>query len=183
MKLITDWRQSWRLWSVRLSAIGATIFAFLLAAPDQVQEIWNALPPEIQALVPNRTTLALFITAAVTIARVLRQNKPIAGGMGITQVSTAVTSNTAAAARFVSIERALDDMAVRIDRNDVNRAAERQALETLEDSIQALIGRVALVEQQSQPARLFVDPATGHVQGWRVPVTPATSSETTVGGQ
>lgn len=175
MKLITDWRQSWRLWSVRLSAIGATIFAFLLAAPDQAQEIWNALPPDVQALVPGRTTLALFITAAVTVARVLRQKAPVAGD--------SVGDSAAAAARVGTVEQALACMAVRIDRSDVSRAAERQALETLEKSIQALIGRLALVEQQLQPARLSVDPVTGHVQGWGDPVAPVTGSEATNGGR
>ncbi len=80
MKLITDWRQSWRLYSVRVSAIGAAIFAFLLAAPDQVQDIWNALPPDIQALIPNAKGIALAITIAATIARVLQQKGKPDGG-------------------------------------------------------------------------------------------------------
>ncbi|WP_047866766.1 hypothetical protein [Sphingomonas paucimobilis] len=73
MKLITNWRQSWRWWSVRLSAFGATIFAFLLAAPDQALAIWSALPPDIQALIPNRTEIALGLTIAVTVVRVVKQ--------------------------------------------------------------------------------------------------------------
>lgn len=80
MKPIPDWRQAWRLWSVRVSAIGAAIFAFLLAAPDQVQAIWNALPPDIQAMVPNAKGVALGITVAVTIARVLQQKGKTNGG-------------------------------------------------------------------------------------------------------
>ncbi len=75
MKLITGWRQAWRLWSVRVPAIGATIFALLLAAPDFLLSIWNVLPVEIQELIPNRTSFALVITAASMIARVLRQKE------------------------------------------------------------------------------------------------------------
>lgn len=80
MKPIPDWRQAWRLWSVRVSAIGAAIFAVLLAAPDQVQAIWNALPPDIQALVPNAKGVALAISVAVTIARILQQKEKTDGG-------------------------------------------------------------------------------------------------------
>lgn len=73
MKLITNWRQSWRLWSVRVSAIGAMLFAFLLAAPDQVLAVWQALPTDIQALIPNAKEIGLALTVAAIAARVLRQ--------------------------------------------------------------------------------------------------------------
>lgn len=73
MKLITGWRRAWRLWSVRVPAIGATIFGLLLAAPDFLLSIWNSLPAEIQELIPNRTGFALVITGASMIARVVRQ--------------------------------------------------------------------------------------------------------------
>lgn len=73
MKLITGWRRAWRLWSVRVPAIGATIFGLLLAAPDTLLTIWNGLPVEIQELIPNRTAIALLITGASMIARVVRQ--------------------------------------------------------------------------------------------------------------
>lgn len=80
MKLIDNWRQSGRLWSVRLSAFGAALFAFLLTAPDLAQTIWTALPPDVQAVIPNRTGVALAISIAVTIARVLRQKDKSDGG-------------------------------------------------------------------------------------------------------
>lgn len=76
MKPIPNWRQAWRLWSVRVSAI----FAVLLAAPAQVQDIWNALPPDIQAMIPNAKSVALAITVAATIARVLQQKEKADGG-------------------------------------------------------------------------------------------------------
>ena len=71
--VIENWRQSWRLWSVRVSAIGAAVFAVLVAAPDQALQIWQALPPEVQALVPNAKQLGLLLLSASAIARVLRQ--------------------------------------------------------------------------------------------------------------
>ncbi|KTW01042.1 hypothetical protein NS355_02315 [Sphingomonas yabuuchiae] len=73
MKLIADWRQSWRWWSVRVSAFGAMIFAFLLAAPDQALAIWAALPPEVQALIPNAKEIGLALTIAALVVRVMRQ--------------------------------------------------------------------------------------------------------------
>lgn len=78
--IIKDWRQSWRLWSVRVSAIGAAVFAILVAAPDQALAIWQALPPEVQALVPNAKQLGLALLTAVSIARVLKQAKLRATG-------------------------------------------------------------------------------------------------------
>lgn len=73
MKLITGWRQSWRWWSVRVSASGAMIFAFLLAAPDQALAIWQALPADVQAMIPNAKEIGLFLTIAVVIVRNVRQ--------------------------------------------------------------------------------------------------------------
>lgn len=80
MKPISNWRQAWRLWSVRVSAIGAIIFAALLAAPEQIQAVWNALPPDVQAMIPNAKSVALVITVAATVARVLQQKEKADGG-------------------------------------------------------------------------------------------------------
>lgn len=73
MKLIPSWRRAARLWSVRVPAIGATIFGALLAAPDQALAIWTALPPEVQALVPGTRGLGLALSAAAIVARLLKQ--------------------------------------------------------------------------------------------------------------
>lgn len=75
MKLITNWRQSWRWWSVRVSAIGAAIYAFLLVAPDQALAIWQALPADVQALIPNAKEIGLVLTIAVLVARNVRQKE------------------------------------------------------------------------------------------------------------
>ncbi|MGW8141856.1 DUF7940 domain-containing protein [Sphingomonas zeae] len=80
MRLIPNWRQSWRWWSVRVSAFGAMIFTFLLAAPDQALAIWQALPADIQALIPNAKEIGLALTVAAIAARVLRQKERGDGG-------------------------------------------------------------------------------------------------------
>lgn len=73
MKLIANWRQSWRLWSVRVSAIGAALFALLIAAPDFLLSIWSALPAEVQGLVPNSAALGLIVSLAAGVARIVQQ--------------------------------------------------------------------------------------------------------------
>ncbi|KTW00458.1 hypothetical protein [Sphingomonas sanguinis] len=75
MRLIPNWRQSWRWWSVRVSALGAMIFAFLLAAPDQALAIWQALPADVQAMIPNAKEIGLVLTIAVLVARNVRQKE------------------------------------------------------------------------------------------------------------
>lgn len=80
MTLIDGWRQAWRLWSVRVSALGSLLSAFFMAWPDVAMSVWNGLPAEIRAALPDRVEmivpLALF--ALVTVTRVLKQEKPVA---------------------------------------------------------------------------------------------------------
>jgi lysozyme len=75
MKLIPDWRLSWRLWSVRLAAIGALLSALAAGAPDALLTAWNALPDEVRMLIPASIgrwlSSALFLLAM--IARLVRQ--------------------------------------------------------------------------------------------------------------
>lgn len=80
MKLI-EWRQAWRLWSLRVCAAAAALYAALLALPDQAHAIWLQLPPQIRELIPHHDQLALIIVTAVAIARVIRQ-RPIPSGTG-----------------------------------------------------------------------------------------------------
>ena len=73
MKLIPSWRRAPRLWSVRVPAIGAAIFTALLAAPDQALAIWNALPDDVQHLLPGSQGLGLALSAAAIVARLIPQ--------------------------------------------------------------------------------------------------------------
>ena len=79
MKLIADWRQSWRLWSVRVSAIATALFAIMLAAPDQVLGIWAMLPADVQELIPNRTAIAAALSVASLVARLIKQREAVDG--------------------------------------------------------------------------------------------------------
>lgn len=75
MTLIDGWRHSWRLWSVRLSALGAALSTFALTCPDIVLGVWNSLPGDSRAALPAGLPMIvptlLFVSA--TLARLLKQ--------------------------------------------------------------------------------------------------------------
>lgn len=114
MKLIEEWRQSWRLWSVRLSALGAILTGLALAAPDFLQSLWNGLPTDLRALLPVSVThavpTALFILTIV--ARIVSQNAPKTGAVISTQVSIANAegSVTELLTRVAATEAAIRDL-------------------------------------------------------------------------
>lgn len=74
-KLIDGWRQAWKLWSVRLNALGIASLGYLTLAPDVALEIFNALPIELREMLPpfvaNLLPIALFVAAIV--ARLFKQ--------------------------------------------------------------------------------------------------------------
>ncbi|USU06281.1 hypothetical protein NF699_06370 [Sphingomonadaceae bacterium OTU29LAMAA1] len=80
MKLIDGWRQSWRLWSVRLSAIGAVLMGWAALTPDALLQAWNALPDDVQALVPEQVGKAIpfLLFLAALVARLIPQPKAAA---------------------------------------------------------------------------------------------------------
>lgn len=114
MKLIEEWRQSWRLWSVRLSALGAILTGLALAAPDFLQSLWNGLPTDLRALLPVSVThavpTALFILTIV--ARIVSQNAPKTGAVISTQVSIANAEGSATnlLTRVAATEAAIRDL-------------------------------------------------------------------------
>lgn len=59
MKLIPNWKQSWRLWSVRLAAL----LALLSALEPLLPELSQALPPRWYA----------YLALAIAISRVVKQ--------------------------------------------------------------------------------------------------------------
>lgn len=69
-----DW---WKLWSVRLNVIGATMLSAFLAWPDMLLSLWNSLPEELKVFVPSRLLvgLPLVFFIAATVARFVKQEK------------------------------------------------------------------------------------------------------------
>ncbi|WP_230769790.1 DUF7940 domain-containing protein [Sphingomonas sp. Leaf4] len=77
MKLTPDWRQAWRWWSVRLSALGSLLCAFALASPDTLLAVWQALPADVVALLPERlVAIVPLILFTLTIGARLVQQQP-----------------------------------------------------------------------------------------------------------
>jgi len=75
MKLIPEWREAYKLWSVRLSTLGALLMGFLLAWPDSLLYLWSMMPPEVYAYLPERIVqgLAMFIFVMSVISRLVKQ--------------------------------------------------------------------------------------------------------------
>ncbi|UYY60094.1 hypothetical protein [Sphingomonas sp. S2-65] len=80
MKLIDGWRQAWRLWSVRVSALGAILMGWATLAPDALMQVWNVLPDDVRAIVPapigDVVPFMLFLAALA--ARFIPQPKAAA---------------------------------------------------------------------------------------------------------
>lgn len=73
-----DWRQAWRWWSVRVSALGSILMAAALAAPDQLLLLWNMLPLELRARMPEHvgTLISLVLFILVIVVRLVPQKTP-----------------------------------------------------------------------------------------------------------
>jgi hypothetical protein len=70
-KLVAGWRQSWRLWSMRLNALASLVITYVLASPEVLLSTLNALPPEMRAVFPPMAGFAVF--ALVAFARLKKQ--------------------------------------------------------------------------------------------------------------
>ncbi len=71
-RLICDWRQASKWWSVRMNAIGALLLPALTMVPS--------MPPEVQAMLPLKVRallIGLWCIASLG-ARVIAQKKPSA---------------------------------------------------------------------------------------------------------
>lgn len=75
MKLIPNWRDGWKFWSVRVQAIGILILLMLEQIPDVVYSAWEALPTELQSLIPDSSLKIVAYAALIggIVARLLYQ--------------------------------------------------------------------------------------------------------------
>ena len=54
MKLIEGWAHKvWRLWSIRLNAIGLAILGWVQIDPVSALGVWNMMPAEVRAVLPQ----------------------------------------------------------------------------------------------------------------------------------
>lgn len=73
--LIDDWKDCYRWWSVWASSVGAVLMAIFSIWPDSILLLWNMMPDQVRALLPNQlaTVLAVFIFAMTVVSRLLKQ--------------------------------------------------------------------------------------------------------------
>ena len=77
-RLIDDWATRWwRLWSVRLNAIGLALTAWMWFDPGAVLYIVNIMPPSVRAALPPNADLVIGGTffALAMLARLVKQPK------------------------------------------------------------------------------------------------------------
>jgi hypothetical protein len=75
--LIVDVRLWWRMWSVRVNAIGLLILSALWFDPTLVLAVVNMMPPAVRSALPDHIELfigGLFFALAM-ISRLVRQPK------------------------------------------------------------------------------------------------------------
>lgn len=74
-ELIPSWRKAWRLWSVRLNAIGLVITGCFFVDPNILLFFFNSLPDDIRNLLPANGMLvtAIVIYSAAILVRVVKQ--------------------------------------------------------------------------------------------------------------
>jgi len=70
-RLIDDARYWWRMWSLRLAAIGSIIISYVLASPDILLRTMNDLPPDLRGYFPPVAGFMLF--GLVTTVRLYKQ--------------------------------------------------------------------------------------------------------------
>lgn len=62
-RLIADWRKSWRLWSIQISALGTLLMAS-----------WTALPAEFRASLPHGEWVAAGLFLLTFTTRLIDQS-------------------------------------------------------------------------------------------------------------
>lgn len=82
LKLIENARQFWRMWSIRLNAIGLAIMSYLWFDPMALLGVWQMMPPVVKSVLPlptvNGVAAVLFVFAI--ISRVVHQPRMHARG-------------------------------------------------------------------------------------------------------
>lgn len=75
MKLIDECRQWWKLWSVRLNAIGLAIMGWVWFDPTAILGLINMMPVQLRPYFPQEAVAVVsgMLMALALIARLVRQ--------------------------------------------------------------------------------------------------------------
>lgn len=74
MKLIDNWKQSWKLKSVQVGAISAFFYALILFS-EQFVQVWNIIPQDLKNKIPENIAewVGCFVGVAMVLARLKKQ--------------------------------------------------------------------------------------------------------------
>lgn len=77
MKVIPDWKKSWRFWSVQLSVVGTALTSILVAFPDAAVQAWAVVPADLRNMIPPAylPLIGVGVFAMSIVARILKQDK------------------------------------------------------------------------------------------------------------
>ena len=77
IKLIPNWQKWWRMWSMRLGALGTLVTGYVVAVPDAALTAWNALPQELKNVMPPNwlPMVGVGIFVSSLFARLIHQPK------------------------------------------------------------------------------------------------------------
>lgn len=77
MTLIDDCKKWWKLWSIRLNALGLLILGYIQFDPVGALSVWNMMPGPVQAYIPRGaiTVLGMALFALSMLARLVHQPK------------------------------------------------------------------------------------------------------------
>lgn len=75
MKLIDNWKQSYKLKSVQVGALSAIFFALCLLS-EQFIHIWTVIPDDLKTHIPEawKEYVGLVVGVAMVLARLKKQN-------------------------------------------------------------------------------------------------------------
>lgn len=84
MKLIPQWREWHRFWSVRLQLLGAAILTLALETPNALLTVWSMVPADLRTELPEGTGkwIGIAVIALGIVARFIRQPKLAQPGVG-----------------------------------------------------------------------------------------------------
>jgi hypothetical protein len=76
-RLIDDAGRWWRLWTIRLAAIGTLVTAFIQWFPDTLSAVWSAIPADMREYLPAPVlhSIPVILFLAVMVARLIPQKK------------------------------------------------------------------------------------------------------------
>lgn len=76
MKLIDDWRNWWKFWSIRIAAIFSVVITALLSFPEYAIQVWGMLPSDFQFVADQyKPFVGVVLFALLAASRLVKQKK------------------------------------------------------------------------------------------------------------